>query len=128
MKTQTTHAAPCLDNARDALRDVLHDDFRREANSEAASLDRMLVHLQNMDAALETTPETRTNIVKRLGDFAVTVSRMAMRNANAAPKLTKLADVLRTASEQLREWNRTQQPAVEQPEPAAEQGLQATGS
>jgi hypothetical protein len=112
MNTQTHSSPSCLVTAKDTLRDVLHDDFRNEANSEAASLDRMLIHLENMDAALEATPEVRANVIKRLGDFAVMVSRMAIRNLNAAPKLTQLANVLREASEQVRVWNQPEQPAA----------------
>src|SRR5688572_7418620 len=112
MNTQPTPAHQVLETAKLSLQDVLDETFRSEANAEAATLDRMLVHLKNMDAAIEAAPDVQANIVKRLGDFAVTASRMAVHNLAAAPKLTRLADVLRAASQRLREWNGSQQPAT----------------
>lgn len=83
------------------LRGVLDEEFRKEARADAQSLDRMLVHLVNMNGAISTSPETHTNVVKRLGDFAVTTTRMAERNPAAAPQLEQLAEALRKASQGL---------------------------
>jgi len=65
------------------------------------SLDRILVHIMNMGEAIDS-PERHPNVAKRLEDFATTTSRMAERNPEAAPKLSKLSDALRAASLRLR--------------------------
>jgi hypothetical protein len=101
MHSQTSSSRADLEFAEVALRDVLVEDFKREARADAMSLDRILVHIVNMGEAI-STPERHSNVAKRLDDFATTTSRMAERNPDAAPKLSRASEALRTASERLR--------------------------
>src|SRR4051812_14517096 len=101
MNSATLSTRADLEFAEVALRDVLMREFGEQGQTDARSLDRMLIHLVNMHEAISTSPEGHANVAKRLGDFAVTTSRMAGRNPDAAPKLTRLSDALRTASARL---------------------------
>ena len=101
MNSQTLSSRADLEFAEAALRDILVEDFRRDARSDAMSLDRMLVHLVNMHEAIHTAPEQLANVAKRLGDFAVTTTKMASRHPDAASKLTRLSRALDAASSRL---------------------------
>ena len=103
MNSQTSSSRAELEFAEVALRDVLIREFGEEAKADAKSLGRMLVHLVNMHEAVCISPERHANVAKRLGDFAVMTSRMASRNPAAAAKLTRLSEMLRTASSRLRD-------------------------
>ena len=91
MNSQVASSRADLEFAESALRDGL-----------ATLLNHMLTHLVNMGEAISTSPERHDNVAKRLGDFAMTTSRMAIRNPDSAPKLTRLTEHLRTASERLK--------------------------
>jgi len=101
MNSQTCSSRADIEVAEVALRAVLVDEFRKEAKSDAQSLDRMLVHLVNMNLLLATSPEIQANVKKRLGDFAAATARMANRQPAAGPKLTQAAEKLQKASERL---------------------------
>jgi hypothetical protein len=101
MNSQTLSSRADLEFAEATLRQVLAGPFQ-DAKSDAMSLQRMLVHLVNMHQAISMSPERHLNVAKRLGDFATTVARMASRNPEAAPMLTKLSETLRAAGVRLR--------------------------
>jgi len=103
MHSQTLSSRSDLEHAEALLREVLVDDFERDAKADAGSLSRMLVHLVNMHQALSVSTDDQANVAKRLGDFAVNTTRMSTRNPEAAPKLDRLAHALRTASTRLAE-------------------------
>lgn len=103
MNSQTMTSRADLELAEVALRDALGAEFHEDSKSDATSLGRILVHLVNMNRALSTSPEVHANVAKRLGDFAVSTSKMADRNPEAAPKLERLAEAFRSASARLRE-------------------------
>jgi hypothetical protein len=100
MNSQTSSSRAQLEFAELALRDVLAR-VGDSAKADATSLKRMLVHLVNMNHAISTSPERHADVAKRLGDFAVTASRMVSRNPDAAPKLTRLSESLRAVSSRL---------------------------
>src|SRR5262245_43451571 len=75
-----------LEFAEAALRDVLIGEFEQGARADAKSLGRMLVHIVNMHEAISTSPASHANVAKRLGDFALTTTRMASRHPDAALK------------------------------------------
>jgi hypothetical protein len=101
MNSQTLSSRADLEFAEATLRQVLVAQFH-DAKTDAMSLHRMLVHLVNMHQAISMSPERHANVAKRLVDFATTVARMASRNPEAAPMLTKLSDILRSAGVRLR--------------------------
>lgn len=101
MNSQTSLSRADLEHAEALLREVLVEDFERDAKTDAGSLQRMLVHLVNMNVAVSTSPEQHANAAKRLGDFAVTTTRMTARHPDAAPRLNRLTHALRTASARL---------------------------
>jgi hypothetical protein len=103
MNSQTTSSRADLEVAEAAIRDILIGDFKEDAKADAMSLNRMLIHIVNMQEAISTSPETRVNVAKRLGDFASATTRMASRNPDAAPKLSRLAEALGIASARLSE-------------------------
>jgi len=103
MNSHTLSSRVDLEFVEAALREVLVEEFKRDARSDAMSLDRMLVHIVNMHEAISTSPERHANVAKRLGDFAVTTTKMASRNPDAASKLTRLSEALGAASQRLSE-------------------------
>jgi|SRR5690349_3280813 len=98
-QTSTTRAE--LELAEVALRDILRGDFTANSRSDATSLGRILVHVVNMHQAISISPERHANVAKRLGDFAVSTSKMASRNPEAAPQLERLSGFFRAAGERL---------------------------
>jgi len=101
MNSQSYSSRADIEVAELALRAVLVDEFRKEARSDAQSLDRMLAHLVNMNLFLSTSPEILDNVKKRLGDFAAAATRMADRNPDSGPQLKVAAEKLQQASERL---------------------------
>jgi hypothetical protein len=66
-----------LDQARVLLRDLIARLQAREPASQTpGSLMRMLVHLVNIQKAVELAPADPSNAVKRLRDFAKTLGRL----------------------------------------------------
>jgi hypothetical protein len=102
MNSQTLTSRADLEFAEATLRQALVGKFQ-DAKADAMSLQRMLVHLVNMHQAISLYPDLHANVAKRLGDFAVTAARMASRNPDAAPLLTKLSEILRAAGVRLRD-------------------------
>jgi glycerol-3-phosphate dehydrogenase len=102
MNSQTLSSRADLELAEAALREVLIADFGQDAAPDVMSLNRMLVHILNMQEAIATSPEL-ANVAKRLGDFALTTTRMVGRNPEVASKLTRLSQLLGVASARLRE-------------------------
>jgi hypothetical protein len=103
MNTTTLSPKVEIQNAETALRDLLSDDFRRDAREDAGSLDRTLIHLKNIQEGIESTPACRPNAAKRLNDFAVTMSRMAMRHPQSVDQFAKVSEALRTAGASVQE-------------------------
>lgn len=104
-KLQTEH--PDLDLAQSTLRDVLGEEFRKNAGSEAGSLDRILIHVGNIRNAIEESPECLANAAKRLGDFAEVTSRMRSKYPESSTELTSASQALRAASVRLLDSLRT---------------------
>src|SRR5690349_14780600 len=96
MNTQLMMSRSKLEHAEALLREVLRQDVT-EVRGDAASLDRILVHIVNINQAVSLSEENHANAAKRLQDFAVTSTRMSQRNPAAAAELIQLADVLRAA-------------------------------
>jgi Asp-tRNA(Asn)/Glu-tRNA(Gln) amidotransferase A subunit family amidase len=89
--------------AEQVLRDTLAGEIREEAKDAASSLERILIHVSNMQSAIETTPACRMNVAKRLKDFSVTTARMATKLPRSAEQLEKLTEALRAAGTQVGE-------------------------
>ena len=101
MNTETQSSREPLEQAEQLLRDVLSTDFEEKEKSDAASLARMVVHIVNMQKVVDSSSDVRANAAKRLGDFAITTTRMASRNPDNAVRLSRAAEALRVASTQL---------------------------
>jgi len=101
MNQQLHTPQPDLQAAEAAMRDVLRDP-NSIAAPDGASLGRMLGHVVNMQEAVNSSPDSHANVAKRLGDFALTVTRMADRHPDAAPELSRLSETLLVASKRLR--------------------------
>lgn len=111
MNSQTLSSRADLEIAEVALREVLAG-IPGDAKGDAVSLRRMLVHLVGMHEALSCSPDGHANVAKRLGDFALTATKIAGREPMAAPKLMRLAGALRCAGDRLGERLRTTTPAA----------------
>ena len=103
MNSQTCLTRAELELAELRLRDILVEEFRKNAKADARSLDRILIHVVNMNEAISTAPESHVNVAKRLDDFAAMTSRMAGRNPASASKLTRLSEALRAVSSRIRD-------------------------
>lgn len=103
MNSQTSCSRAELEFAEAALREVLARELGKAEKADVTSMQRMLRHIVNMNLAISTSPERHAEVAKRLGDFAVTTSRVAGRNPDAAASLTRLTEVLRAVSSRLRE-------------------------
>lgn len=101
MNAQALLSRADLEFAEAALREVLVGEFRQDARADASSLDRMLIHLVNMREAINTSPARYADVARRLGDFEINTTRMASRNPDAAPALTRLSQALGAAKMRL---------------------------
>jgi hypothetical protein len=110
MNEQSLSPRADLEFADIAIREVLHDEFRAVAGADAASLDRIRIHVINIQEAVNTSPERRANAAKRLSDFAATASRMSTRHPDAAPQLAKLCNALQAASLQVKNLAQESEP------------------
>ena len=68
MNSQASSSRADLEFAEVTLRDILIGEFGVEANADAKSLGRMLIHLVNMQEAICISSECHANMAKRLGD------------------------------------------------------------
>jgi hypothetical protein len=94
-----------LEQARILLRELI-DRLQADAQSGQAptSLLRLLVHIANIQRAVELSSEDFGNAVKRLRDFANTIERMdstGTKSANSNDIRVQLVTVLRLAADQL---------------------------
>lgn len=101
MEAQAQTSETHLLQAEALLRDVLEKEFEGSTDGDAASLERMRLHLVNMHRAVATSPEVHANVAKRLGDFAMTTTRLAARWPASSVRMTELANTLRAASSEL---------------------------
>jgi hypothetical protein len=71
----------------------------------AGSVERMLVHIANINSSVLSSTQDHVNAAKRLNDFALTIDRIAKKsdppNEELANLLTEVASDLRVASQEL---------------------------
>jgi hypothetical protein len=103
-----------LEQAEAQLRDIFQRHLPN-APAEAGSLGRMLTHVVNIRRAVHESPEVHANAAKRLGDFALTVERMAKRapanDEEMTERITNLANTLKIAGHELASAKSTVAPA-----------------
>lgn len=100
---QTSHES--LEQARNLLRELI-DRMQDDAQTGQAptSLLRLLVHIANIQRAVEHSSEDTANAVKRLRDFANTIERLdstGTKSADSNDIRLQLITVLRLAADQL---------------------------
>jgi hypothetical protein len=86
-----------LDHAEALLREVLVRDFDGTRPAEGGSLGRMLIHIVNMNRAVSLSEGGHENVAKRLGDFAVTTSKITVPDSDSAERLARLVAALKLA-------------------------------
>lgn len=96
MNSQSLVCRTHLEHAEALLREVVLCNFEN-ASGDAKSLDGIRVHIQNIQQAISASDEVHVNAAKRLGDFAVTTSRILARNPGCTPQLTEICKTLRAA-------------------------------
>jgi hypothetical protein len=93
-----------LEQAEAQLRDIFQRHLPN-APAEAGSLGRMLNHVVNIRRAVSESTDDHANAAKRLGDFALTVERMAKRapanDEEMTARIHNLANTLKTAGSEL---------------------------
>ena len=97
-----------LELAESQLRDIFQLHLPN-APMEAGSLGRMLTHVVNIRKSVTASNQDHMNAAKRLGDFGLTLDRMAKRAApgqeDVAERMIRLANTLRTAAAELAKTN-----------------------
>ena len=101
--------APTIDNPLEAaasqMRTLYRDGEPLPPPLDHGSMDRMLVHIDNINRSVIASTQDHVNAAKRLNDFAVIFARLATNseqpNGAIAMRMTAVADNLRAASEQL---------------------------
>jgi hypothetical protein len=94
-----------LDRAAAELREICRENARLVSPFDAGSLARMLVHINNINQSVLASSRDHVNAAKRLGDFAVTLGRIARHvateNADLAQRVTNVANILQAAGVEL---------------------------
>lgn len=104
MSIQSPASQNPLELAVSQLRSIC-DDRERLRAFDAGSVERMAVHITNINHSVLASMQDHVNAAKRLNDFAATLDRIA-RNADEddgglASQMTVVASNLRAASAQL---------------------------
>jgi hypothetical protein len=102
MDSRTSISRGRLEHAEGLLREVINRDFEAESTGDAGSLNRILVHIVNMNRVVSTSSSDNLNVAKRLGDFAHVMERVSPPTPESAARLTRLASALNSASEALK--------------------------
>lgn len=94
-----------LDHAELQLREICESHAQFEEAIDTGSLNRMLVHIRNINASVSTSTRDHVNAAKRLTDFSVTLGRLANKssaaNSELAMRITNLAGTLRNAGAEI---------------------------
>jgi hypothetical protein len=105
MNSQDSTSRARLEYAEALLRDALAHDFDEDTKGDAASLNRILVHMVNMQRAIGGPSDAQENVAKRLADFGQVMTRMNKRRPSASVRLARLSDALKLASSSFRVEN-----------------------
>lgn len=94
-----------LDAATSQMRNLSRDHESLPPSFNHGSLDRMLVHIENISRSVTESTQDHVNAAKRLNDFALIFARLAKdsepSNGALAERMTSVSDNLRSASEEL---------------------------
>jgi hypothetical protein len=94
-----------LDHAELQLREICESHAQFEETIDTGSLNRMLVHIRNINASVSTSTRDHVNAAKRLTDFSVTLGRLANKSspvdAELAMRIANLAGTLRNAGAEI---------------------------
>jgi hypothetical protein len=105
MNSQVSTSRARLEQAEALLRDALAHDFAGDTQGDAASLNRILVHMVNMQRAISGPPDAHVNVAKRLADFGQVMTRLNKRRPSASDRLARLSEALKLASSSFRAAN-----------------------
>lgn len=94
-----------LDAATSQMRNLSRDHESLPPSFNHGSLDRILVHIENISRSVTESTQDHVNAAKRLNDFALIFARLAKdsepSNGALAERMTSVSDNLRSASEEL---------------------------
>jgi hypothetical protein len=94
-----------LDHAEVQLREICESHAQFEESIDTGSLNRMLVHIRNINASVCSSTRDHINAAKRLTDFATTLGRLASKsfplNAELATRIANLSTTLRDAGAEI---------------------------
>jgi hypothetical protein len=120
-----THDNP-LNHAEAQLREICKSHARLDDAIDAGALNRMLVHIRNINASVCSSTRDHVNAAKRLSDFAATLGRMAGKStsidADLAARIGNVAATLRDAGADIADGTampRWAAPAGSAPSPTA---------
>jgi hypothetical protein len=87
------------------LREICESHAQFDEAIDTGSLNRMLVHIRNINASVSASTRDHVNAAKRLTDFSVTLGRLATKssalNAELAMRIATLAGTLRNAGAEI---------------------------
>jgi hypothetical protein len=93
-----------LDHAELQLREICESHAQFDDAIDTGSLNRMLVHIRNINASVSASTRDHVNAAKRLSDFATTLGRLATKSpldAELATRISNLAGTLRNAGAEI---------------------------
>jgi hypothetical protein len=94
-----------LDLAEAQLREICESPEQFQEPIDTGSLNRMLVHIRNINASVCASTRDHVNAAKRLTDFSVTLGRLARKtppiDAELATRITNLAKTLQDAGAEI---------------------------
>ena len=93
-----------LDHAEVQLREICESHAQFDEAIDTGSLNRMLVHIRNINASVSASTRDHVNAAKRLSDFATTLGRLATKSPlepELATRISNLAGTLRDAGAEI---------------------------
>src|SRR3954468_9289161 len=102
MDSRTSISRGRLEHAEGLLREVIDRDFDAKLTGEGGSLNRILVHIVNMNRVVRTSSGENMKVAKPLGNFAHVRETMSPPTPESAARPTRLASALNSASEALK--------------------------
>jgi hypothetical protein len=104
-----TESTRNLDSPLEAAVNQLHlicsEPRLLDSSIDTGSVQRIAVHITNINSSVRASTRDHVNAAKRLNDFAITLARMARKAVQPSDELTvrmsSVATTLRAASEEL---------------------------
>jgi hypothetical protein len=105
MTVNTQNLDSPLEAAVNQLHLICNEPRLLDSSIDTGSVQRIAIHLTNINSSVRASTRDHVNAAKRLNDFAITLARMARKAVQPSDELTvrmsSVANTLRAASEEL---------------------------